>query len=117
MFLDPAKCAGKVRLIGAHVTRQLSCSGRRGTSRLYEALRAGEFVLVAPPEQPLPVPGVVIHAVTGQGVSVLVRPDGYVAWAGNAGNTDDGSDGLRAALGRWGAAPTPRAVDAPRWSA
>jgi hypothetical protein len=28
--------------------------------------------------------------------AVLVRPDGYVAWAG-----DDGEDGLRAALTRW----------------
>jgi len=68
--------------------------------RLYEALRAGGFVLVAPPEVLLPAPGVAIHGVTGQGLWKLVRPDGYVAWAGYSA---DGPNGLHAALGRWGA--------------
>ncbi|MFD4503894.1 SDR family oxidoreductase [Streptomyces sp. NPDC058457] len=39
--------------------------------------------------------------------AVLVRPDGYVAWAGDA------ADGLREALGRW-FAPDPRASHTPQ---
>ena len=35
--------------------------------------------------------------VPGAGVETLVRPDGYVAWAG------DNRGGLHAALARWGA--------------
>ncbi len=59
-------------------------------TRLYEALRAGQFVLVGPKETPLPAE---LERLVGEGcvraewengdagAAVLVRPDGYVAWA------------------------------------
>ncbi|QGV79206.1 FAD-dependent oxidoreductase [Streptomyces ficellus] len=57
--------------------------------RLYELLRGGRFVLVAPPgaapQGPhTPVPGQVIRASWASGArrgTLLVRPDGYIAWA------------------------------------
>lgn len=59
--------------------------------RLYELLRAGEFVLVAPqgaaPQGPhTPVPGRVIRASWANSArhdTLLIRPDGYIAWAAN----------------------------------
>ncbi|MFE9539573.1 FAD-dependent oxidoreductase [Streptomyces sp. NPDC006691] len=67
--------------------------------RLYELLRRGEFVLVAPRDGRVAAPrGVVAaHWRSGRGSTLLVRPDGYVAWAA------EGPDpaGLHAALGRW----------------
>jgi 2-polyprenyl-6-methoxyphenol hydroxylase-like FAD-dependent oxidoreductase len=64
-------------------------------SRLYEALRAGRFVLVAPEGDGVPDGWAdrVDHATAG-GERLLVRPDGYVAWS--AGDGD-----LAAALARW----------------
>ncbi|WP_328888486.1 FAD-dependent oxidoreductase [Streptomyces sp. NBC_00316] len=53
--------------------------------RLQEMLRDGEFVLVTPADMPTPVsPTPLVHAHwTGDRTTVLlVRPDGYVAWAG-----------------------------------
>jgi hypothetical protein len=35
---------------------------------------------------------------TNTGEALLIRPDGYVAWAGSTGQ---GEEGLRDALGRW----------------
>jgi hypothetical protein len=66
-----------------------------GGGRLYEALRAGWFVLLAPEGDGVPDGWAdrVDHATAG-GERLLVRPDGYVAWS--AGNGD-----LRAALARW----------------
>ncbi|MDN3295602.1 FAD-dependent monooxygenase [Streptomyces ficellus] len=57
--------------------------------RLYELLRRGGFVLIGPrgaaPQTPgVPVPGSVIRASWANGArraTVLVRPDGYIAWA------------------------------------
>jgi len=66
-----------------------------GGGRLYEALRAGRFVLVAPARERVPGGWAdrVDHRVAGA-ERLLVRPDGSVAWS--AGDGD-----LRAALGRW----------------
>ncbi|GAA2548117.1 FAD-dependent monooxygenase [Streptomyces levis] len=56
--------------------------------RLYEALRGGRFVLIAP--QAYRAGGgredrlTVQHWRSGRGSTVLVRPDGYVAWAADA---------------------------------
>ncbi|ORT53812.1 FAD-dependent monooxygenase [Streptomyces sp. CB03238] len=60
--------------------------------RLYELLRKGQFVLVAPqgaaPQAPgVPLPGRVIRASWANSArqdTVLVRPDGYIAWAAEA---------------------------------
>ncbi len=82
------------RLIG---TRAADVTADDGT-RLYEALRGGRFVLVAPPGFAV-TDGVAAHVVSGAGTALLVRPDGYVAWAGQT------ADGLPAALTRWGAEP------------
>ncbi|MGW3623926.1 FAD-dependent monooxygenase [Streptomyces sp. NPDC000880] len=59
--------------------------------RLYELLRKGEFVLIAPPgaleaggtSAAPAVPGRVIraHWTTDHRTALLVRPDGYIAWA------------------------------------
>ncbi|MFK0175387.1 FAD-dependent monooxygenase [Streptomyces xanthochromogenes] len=67
--------------------------------RLYELLRRGEFVLVTSRDGRAVAPqGVVAaHWRSDRGSTLLVRPDGYVAWA------SEGPDpaGLHAALARW----------------
>lgn len=84
---------GSHRLVG---TRAPDIIGADGT-RLYEVLRDGRFVLVGPPGfAPIP-PGVKALDVTGSGTPMLVRPDGYVAWAGRSPDT------LDTTLSRWGA--------------
>jgi 2-polyprenyl-6-methoxyphenol hydroxylase-like FAD-dependent oxidoreductase len=88
---------GAHRLVG---TRAADITADDGT-RLYEALRGGRFVLVAPPG--FGADGVDEHVVSGTRTALLVRPDGYVAWASHD------TDGLPAALTRWGAAPAHRA--------
>ncbi|WP_079191460.1 FAD-dependent oxidoreductase [Streptomyces sp. CB00455] len=53
-------------------------------ARLYEALRAGQFVLLTPPGTATPpgTPLTHVHWRTDhRGACVLVRPDGYVAWS------------------------------------
>ncbi|MFF3977890.1 FAD-dependent monooxygenase [Streptomyces sp. NPDC001828] len=67
--------------------------------RLYELLRRGEFVLVTPRDsRPIAPRGVVgAHWRSGRGSTLLVRPDGYVAWASDRPDPA----GLHAAFGRW----------------
>jgi 2-polyprenyl-6-methoxyphenol hydroxylase-like FAD-dependent oxidoreductase len=68
--------------------------------RLYEALRGGRFVLVVPPGAD---PGTTDHrvdvvtAAEPGDQAELVRPDGYLAWAGDP--TD--RNGIATALGHW----------------
>ncbi|MFG2723071.1 FAD-dependent monooxygenase [Streptomyces sp. NPDC048416] len=67
--------------------------------RLYEMLRRAEFVLVTPRDsRPVTPEGVVgAHWRSGRGSTLLVRPDGYVAWASDRPDPA----GLHAALRRW----------------
>ncbi|NLU72586.1 FAD-dependent oxidoreductase [Streptomyces sp. HNM0575] len=84
-------------------------------SRLYEALRAGSFVLVSPVDAPPPDTGVeaddrTVHvrsASTG-GRTLLVRPDAYIAWASDK----QDPQGLRQALAEWTGSPAVREVEA-----
>ncbi|MFB4317432.1 FAD-dependent monooxygenase [Actinomadura sp. 21ATH] len=67
--------------------------------RLYELLRGGRFVLVTAGEPPAGVPDRIATArwTSDRRTTVLVRPDGYVAWASD----EPDPAGLRAALARW----------------
>ena len=63
---------GAHRLVGTRAPDLVADDG----TRLYEALRAGGFVLVGPPGSTRPASGVTNHPATGQDVAMLVRPDG-----------------------------------------
>ncbi|MDG4862132.1 FAD-dependent oxidoreductase [Streptomyces sp. T-3] len=70
-------------------------------SRLYEALREGEFVLITPEdlnvEKPTEARVISAHWAGARRTALLVRPDGYVAWA-----SDDADAGaVRAAVAEW----------------
>jgi 2-polyprenyl-6-methoxyphenol hydroxylase-like FAD-dependent oxidoreductase len=57
--------------------------------RLYEALREGTFVLIAPAGPDAPAGAwadrvLTAHPAGGSRRAILVRPDGYIAWAANA---------------------------------
>ncbi len=72
---------GSHRFTGSRAPDVTLADGRR----LYEALRGGRFVLVTPPGRSgglagLADPGLVVTA-GPQDRTVLVRPDGYIAWA------------------------------------
>ncbi|WP_237105001.1 FAD-dependent monooxygenase [Nonomuraea sp. MG754425] len=75
-------------------------------ARLYEALREGTFVLVGREVATIAAPwaGQVVAAspAAGQRPTLLIRPDGYVAWAAQ----DPAPDEIRQALTHWlGEAP------------
>ncbi|MFJ8308865.1 MULTISPECIES: FAD-dependent monooxygenase [unclassified Streptomyces] len=67
--------------------------------RLYEVLRRGEFVLVTPRDGGAAAPSGAIcaHWKSERRGTLLVRPDGYVAWASDRPD----APGLDAALARW----------------
>ncbi len=99
-----------------------------GPVRLAEAARSGRWLLVDPTPDgalatlvaDLPDPPDVLHGTSdGDGpAAVLVRPDGYVAWACDSPVMDaDARAGLGRALGRWSAATgrtAPRQVQTAR---
>ncbi|MEU6359078.1 FAD-dependent monooxygenase [Streptomyces albidoflavus] len=72
------------RLVGTRVPDIHLADG----TRLYEVLRTGKFVLIQPQGTPGPTgfppehAPVVTHWSTDRDTTLLVRPDGYVAWAG-----------------------------------
>ncbi|MFI5659237.1 FAD-dependent monooxygenase [Streptomyces sp. NPDC051684] len=72
---------------GAHalVGKRVPDIALDGGSRLYEALRAGQFVLVLPRGEAYKSDSVrVTHWASERGTVLLVRPDGYAAWASDA---------------------------------
>ncbi|MET9242909.1 hypothetical protein [Nonomuraea sp. NPDC003709] len=88
-------------------------------SRLYDALRDGRFVLLAPADEPavtgsLP-PARVRHATprSARLPSMLVRPDGYIAWASAAADPATRVLGLRSALAEWCGLPPESTVTGP----
>lgn len=81
-----------------------------GPDRLYVALRSGRFLLVHPPGGPLAVAGWGgrVATVTAGGPTrntVLVRPDGYVAWATAEAGPAARAAQVRRALTDWCGAP------------
>jgi 2-polyprenyl-6-methoxyphenol hydroxylase-like FAD-dependent oxidoreductase len=82
---------GDHKLVG---TRAPDVPLREG--RLFEALRCGGFVLVLETGAAAVDSPVRVERRTDGGPALLVRPDGYVAWAGST-----ATDGWRTALGRW----------------
>ncbi|WP_181764639.1 FAD-dependent oxidoreductase [Streptomyces albidus (ex Kaewkla and Franco 2022)] len=73
--------------------------------RLYEALRQGEFVLVSPAGAPADTAiasgSPVVQAQAAGSRTMLIRPDGYIAWASDKPDPE----GLRRALSRWTGSP------------
>jgi 2-polyprenyl-6-methoxyphenol hydroxylase-like FAD-dependent oxidoreductase len=85
---------GSSRPVGRRAEDVVGVDGRR----LYEVLRSARFVLVAPPGFTAgDLDGHIDVLQVRDGAPRLVRPDGYVAWAG------PDADRLRATLRTWGA--------------
>jgi 2-polyprenyl-6-methoxyphenol hydroxylase-like FAD-dependent oxidoreductase len=95
------------RLTGHRAADLALATDGGGPGRLYDALRSGQFVLVTPTAAMRDAVratsgglGVAVAAgVTG--TTVLVRPDGYVAWATDEGEPRLLAAHLRAALPEW----------------
>jgi 2-polyprenyl-6-methoxyphenol hydroxylase-like FAD-dependent oxidoreductase len=108
--------SGEHRLAGGRAPDVTLDAGDRAPRRLYQALRGGRFVLLAPaPDRA--VAGrwagrvaVVTPAASGPGAhapaAMLVRPDGYVAWASDEQDAARRAAALGTALTRWCGAPT-----------
>ncbi|MFF4650288.1 FAD-dependent monooxygenase [Streptomyces sp. NPDC001380] len=96
---------GAHRLAGRRIPDlRLTADGAGAPGRLYEALRGGRFVLVGGPAgAAAPWGGRVVAAAPAgdPGAALLVRPDGYAAWAAERPSAAD----VRAALGAWLGAP------------
>jgi len=80
-------------LVGTLVGDQLLALADGSEARLYALMERGGGVFISPSERSLPKN--VRHARTKRGASMLVRPDGCVAW------TDTSSRALEDALERW----------------
>ncbi|SCK51600.1 FAD-dependent oxidoreductase [Streptomyces sp. WMMB 322] len=83
------------------------------SGRLYETLRQGAFVLVSPPDGPPPDTGeeaddrtVHVRSAAVGTRTLLVRPDGYIAWASDRPDPR----GLRQALAQWTGSPAVRSA-------
>lgn len=89
------RARGEHRLVGTRMP-DVEC----GSTRLFELLRYGSFVLLTRGDTGEAPDGVVcgVHDDKGLPSAVLVRPDGYVAWAAD-GPTSPAE--LRNALARW----------------
>jgi hypothetical protein len=80
-----------------------------GPKRLYEALRCRRMLLVTPPNAMLPASltagwGDRVNVVAADGPTdklVLVRPDGYIAWAAAYSDSGGFADQIHSALAEW----------------
>jgi len=104
-------------LIGKRVADLPLADGRR----LYEALRAGRFLLASSPSALLAemTSGYDdrVEAITVARASdtiVLIRPDAYIAWAGSHATADHRPPDVRGALARWCGRPGQSTVPAAR---
>jgi 2-polyprenyl-6-methoxyphenol hydroxylase-like FAD-dependent oxidoreductase len=112
---------GEHRLAGRRAPDVRLTSGNTGKTRLYEILRGGRFVLLTPAgagaaigrrwagRVDLATPADAIDSATLADATlpmVLVRPDGYVAWATDETAPASRDEGLRTALTRWCGHPT-----------
>ncbi|MEW2219779.1 FAD-dependent monooxygenase [Streptomyces sp. NPDC006990] len=91
---------GSHRLTGRRVPDVRLADG----GRLHEALRGGRFVLIAPRAATPPAAGgngplAVRHWASDRRTALLVRPDGYAAWAAEAPGPDAVREALRTHLG------------------
>lgn len=80
-------------LVGTLAKDQLLTLNGSSEERLYALMEKGDGLFISPSEQSLPQN--VQHARTTAGPSMLVRPDGCIAW------TDASSKSLADALARW----------------
>ncbi|MFE3773687.1 FAD-dependent oxidoreductase [Streptomyces sp. NPDC059122] len=95
-----------------------------GGGRLYDVLRQGKFVLITPEgelPQDTPLAPALDRVVTaswasGRRTALLVRPDGYIAWATDATAPAERATALRTALDRWTGTPTARTTARARHS-
>jgi 2-polyprenyl-6-methoxyphenol hydroxylase-like FAD-dependent oxidoreductase len=86
---------GAHRLVGRRMP-DVDC----GSQRLFELLRTGRFVLVTNAAIDIELPGVAcgVHGDPSLPAAILIRPDGYVAWASD---TVPGEATIRAAVDQW----------------
>jgi 2-polyprenyl-6-methoxyphenol hydroxylase-like FAD-dependent oxidoreductase len=101
---------GAHRLAGRRAPDVRLATGKAGKTRLYEVLRGGNFVLLAPADAAIG-PGWAgrVDSATPADETLpmmLVRPDGYVAWATDEKVTVSREAALRRALTRWCGHPT-----------
>jgi 2-polyprenyl-6-methoxyphenol hydroxylase-like FAD-dependent oxidoreductase len=96
-----ARPRGAHRLVGRRMP-DVDC----GRQRLFELLRTGRFVLITKTPVDVDLPGVAcgVHGDPGLPAAILVRPDGYVAWASDM--APDAAT-IRAAVERWSLAANP----------
>jgi 2-polyprenyl-6-methoxyphenol hydroxylase-like FAD-dependent oxidoreductase len=90
---------GAHRLVGTRMP-DVDC----GRQRLFELLRTGRFVLLTNAPVDIDLPGVAcgVHGGPGVPAAILVRPDGYVAWASD---TQPDQATIRTALEQWSLDP------------
>jgi 2-polyprenyl-6-methoxyphenol hydroxylase-like FAD-dependent oxidoreductase len=96
---------GEHRLAGRRAPDARLAPGKAGETRLYEVLRGGNFVLLSPADAAIEREWTdrVDQATLADATlpTVLVRPDGYVAWATDETAPASRDAALHAALTRW----------------
>jgi 2-polyprenyl-6-methoxyphenol hydroxylase-like FAD-dependent oxidoreductase len=105
---------GEHRLTGRRAPDVALAGGEGGRpGRLYEALRGGRFVLVSAGDRQAAAEGwsdrvAVVQPANPRQVAMLVRPDGYIAWAAGGDGHDASLRKALAALCGAPGAPAPR---------